>query len=281
MKTNTKLFFAKIILKLLLVIGFNKNLIISRNKIIWDLDISEGIDLSLFLFGSFQKKLTLSIFNLIKKNINQFSFFSIIDIGSNIGDKSLSLTKMLLDQNIKNFKVFSIEPTNYAYNKQIKNIKLNPQLKEKIRNFKIFISSKKKKPSKIYSSWKLNNSEPRHQIHGGILKSISKKTKIISLDKFIKKNKIKEKIIIKIDVDGFEIDVIKSLKILLKKKSPIIFMEYAPYAFEEHGYSIIEFNKLLKKYNYKIYNLNFKKLDFVRVGERASTDIILIKDRLF
>ena len=131
MKTNTKLFFAKIILKLLLVIGFNKNLIISRNKIKWDLDISEGIDLSLFLFGSFQKKLTLSIFNLIKNQKNQFSFFNIIDIGSNIGDKSLSLTKMLLDQNIKNFKVFSIEPTNYAFNKQIKNIKLNPKLKKK------------------------------------------------------------------------------------------------------------------------------------------------------
>ena len=75
MKTNTKLFFAKIIFKLLLAIGFNKNLIISRNKIRWDLDISEGIDLSLFLFGSFQKKLTLSIFNLIKKKEKSIFIF--------------------------------------------------------------------------------------------------------------------------------------------------------------------------------------------------------------
>ena len=141
MRTILK-FFAKIIFKILMALGF-KNVQITRNKIEWYLDISEGIDLSIFIFGSFQKKLILLIFKFIKKEKNKFDYFNIIDVGSNIGDKSLSLTKKLLDNGISNFKVFSIEPTDYAFDKRIKNIQLNLKLEKKISNYKIFISSKK------------------------------------------------------------------------------------------------------------------------------------------
>ena len=122
MKTKTKLFIAKVFLKILLFLGFKKKFIIKRNDIKWNLNISEGIDLSIFLFGSFQKDLTLSILDLIKRQKKIFSFFNIIDVGSNIGDKSLSLTKLLLNNEINNFKIFSIEPTEYAFNKQNENI---------------------------------------------------------------------------------------------------------------------------------------------------------------
>ena len=278
MKTNTKLLFARIILKFLLFFGFKRKLIITRNGVNWSLDISEGIDLSLFLFGSFQKNLTNSIFNFIERKKDQFSYFNIIDVGSNIGDKSLLLTKILLDNDIQKFKIFSIEPTDYAFKKQIQNLKLNLNLKKKIFNYKYFISSNQKKPSKIFSSWNLDSDKKRHNKHGGILKKINNKTKIISLDEFIKKNNIKEKIIIKIDVDGFEIDVIKSLKKTLKNKSPIIFMEYAPYAFIEYGYSISDFFNFLDKYNYKIYDLNFNRLQKINIDDGSSIDVILIKD---
>ncbi len=279
MKTKTKLFIAKVFLKILLFLGFKKKFIIKRNDIKWNLNISEGIDLSIFLFGSFQKDLTLSILDLIKRQKKIFSFFNIIDVGSNIGDKSLSLTKLLLNNEINNFKIFSIEPTEYAFNKQNENIKLNSKLKRKISNYKFFISSNSKKPSKIFSSWNLENNEKRHQVHGGILKLINRKTKVISLDKFIKKNKINHKVIIKIDVDGFELDVLNSLKKTLQKTNPIIYMEYAPYAFKDYGFSIFDFKKFLKKYDYKIYDLNFNRLKSIKISKGSSKDIILARDK--
>ena len=279
MRTNTKIFFAKIIFKILMALGFKKNVQITRNKIEWYLDISEGIDLSIFIFGSFQKDLVLSIFKFIKKEKKLFNYFNLIDVGSNIGDKSLSLSKKLLDNGINNFKIFSIEPTDYAFDKQIKNIQLNPKLEKKISNYKIFISSKKKNISKVFSSWKLDSNENQHNKHGGILKKIDKNIEIISLDEFIKKNQIKEKIIIKIDVDGYEIDVINSLKETLTKMSPIIFMEYAPYAFIEYGYSVDEFYKFLKKFDYEIYDLKFKKLNKININDGSSKDIVLIKNK--
>ncbi len=207
-------------------------------------------------------------------------FFNIIDIGSNIGDKSLSVARNLLDKNINNFKVFSIEPTDYAYSKQMRNINLNPRLKKKISPFKYFISNKKNKPKNTYSSWNLNDNKDSHKIHRGILKKINKLTKNISLDHFVIKNKIKDQIILKIDVDGFEMDVLKSSIKTLKNKKPIIFMEYAPYSFEEYGSNVKEFFNFLKKYKYQIYDLNFNKLDKIEISPGSSIDIILMSKKI-
>ena len=258
--------------------GIKKKVIVNRNLIKWKLDISEGIDLSIFLFGSFQENLVRSINKYIFSHKKvQKNFFNIIDIGSNIGDKSLSISSGLLSKDFKNFKVFSIEPTDYAYKKQINNINLNPKLKKKIKSFRYFVSNSKIKPKNIYSSWSLDTNKDSHKIHKGILKKVNKSTKTISLDSFVKKNKIKDQIILKIDVDGFEMNVLKSAAQTLIKKSPIIFMEYAPYSFYEYGSSTKEFYNFLEKYNYKIYDLNFNELNKIKIINGSSTDIVLIK----
>ena len=277
MKTITKVTIAKLIFNFLIFFGFNKKTIVKKKTIIWNLDLSEGIDLSIFLFGAFQQGVVKSINEHILKDKNSNNnFFNIIDIGANIGDKSLTLAQSLLSKNFNHFKIFSIEPTDYAFKKQINNIKLNPNLNKKIKSFKYFVSNENTKPNNIYSSWSLNSNKKTHKVHKGVLKKVNKLTDIISLDEFIKKNKIKDKIIIKIDVDGFEMNVLKSSVKTLKNMRPIIFMEYAPYLFYENGSSPKEFFNFLKKYNYKIYDLNFNKLNKISISAGSSIDIVLI-----
>ena len=279
MKTNNKILIAKIIFKTLSLFGLKKKIIIKRNAIKWNIDISEGIDLSIFLFGAFQQELVKSIHRYIfDNNKSKNTFFNIIDVGANVGDKSLSLSRDLLNKNFFNFKIFTIEPTDYAFKKKINNINLNPKLKKKIFPFKYFITNNKNKPKKIYSSWSLNNSKNTHPIHKGVLKKINKFTKNITLDDFIKKNKIKDQIILKIDVDGFEMDVLKSSVKTLRNRKPIIFMEYAPYLFNEQGTSMKEFRDFIKKYHYETYDLNFNKLNKIKVDDGSTIDIILIKN---
>lgn len=280
MKTDTKVKIAKFIFNTLVFFGFKKKKLVKKNLINWNLDLSEGIDLSIFLFGSFQGKIIKSIVNFILKNKTKTNkIFNIIDIGSNIGDKSLSLARNLIDKKINNFKIFSIEPTEYAFKKQLKNLNLNPNLKKKISLSKLYISNTHTRKNSTYSSWKLEGNLKSHKIHKGIAKEINKNTKTISLDKFIKKKNIKNNIILKIDVDGFEMKVLKSCVVSLKKHDPIIFMEYAPYALKEYGSSIYEFNKFIKRYNYKIFDLDFKKLNQIKISEGSSKDIVLIKDK--
>jgi FkbM family methyltransferase len=280
MKTVTKVKIAKFIFNTLIFFGFKKKNLVKRNSINWSLDLSEGIDLSIFLFGSFQGEIIKSIVNVIFKNkIQNNKTFYILDIGSNIGDKSLSLTKNLIDKKIDDFKIFSIEPTDYAFDKQSINLNLNPDLKKKISLSKLYISNTNIKKKSTYSSWKLEGNLKSHKIHKGVAKEINKKTKNISLDKFIKNNGIKDNIILKIDVDGFELNVLKSCVRSLKKYNLIIFMEYAPYALKEYGSNIYKFNNFIKEYNYKIFDLDFKKLNQINVKEGSSKDIILIKGK--
>ncbi len=67
MKTNTKIFIAKIIYFFLSFFLLKKNFFIKRKSINWNIDLYEGIDLSIFLFGSFQSEITDSIVKFISR----------------------------------------------------------------------------------------------------------------------------------------------------------------------------------------------------------------------
>ena len=83
----------------------------------------------------------------------------------------------------------------------------------------------------------------------------------------------------KIDVDGFEMDVLKSSIKTLRDRKPIIFMEYAPYLFNEQGTSMKEFYSFIKKYHYETYDLDYNKLNKIKVDDGSTIDIILIKNQ--
>ena len=112
MKTKYKILFAKIIFNLISIIKKKKIIRLKKNGINWELDLSEGIDLSIYIFGKFEYEIikTISKHKLSKKPL----FF---DIGANIGVQTLQLS-----QNFKDSIVHSFEPTNFGFNKLKKNI---------------------------------------------------------------------------------------------------------------------------------------------------------------
>ena len=114
MKTKYKILIAKLIFTMISVFRFNLQIKCKRNNINWNLDLSEAIDLSVYLFGKFEHEIADSAFelNLLKNNC-------IIDIGANIGIQTLQFANKF-----KNSKIYSIEPTDYAFKKMQNNIKL-------------------------------------------------------------------------------------------------------------------------------------------------------------
>lgn len=275
MKTSYKVFIAKIIhFFLTRLLKINTKQIVKRNNINYSLDLNEGIDLSIFLFGKFQAEIIKSIFRVTK---NFKDKFVVLDIGSNIGEKSLSLSQIFKKNNLDYF-IHSIEPTDFAYEKQIQNLDLNQDISRKIKLHKLYLSNKTR-PDSTYSSWNLI-AEKTHKIHKGILKKIGDDTKIQTLDQFIFQNNIEYIKIIKIDVDGHELNILKSGKQFFLKQNPIVIMEFAPYALIENGSNISDFYSFLTSINYRIYNLNFKELKKINVKEGRSVDIILSKNKL-
>ena len=249
MKTKSKIFLAKIVSKII-TFFISKNQTVIRNKINWSLNLDEGIDLSIFLFGSSEKKV-LNFSKLLQKKNTPII---IIDIGANIGSVSLIIAKKL-----ENSKVFAIEPTNYAFQKLSKNLELNDDLKDKIFLKQLFISNNKK-PQKVWSSWNFEKSENKHQKHMGTLKEI-KENSYIGLEKFIETEKLTNVDFIKLDVDGYELDVLRSGEKFLTKTKPIIFIELAPYLYPEFGYSCEELVKYIISLNYSFLDENLIKIE--------------------
>ena len=96
------------------------------------------------------------------------------------------------------------------------------------------ILSKIKKPKKVWSSWNFDDNKDKHKHHLGTLHSIKKRS-YISLTKFISLKKIKKVNFIKLDVDGHELDVLKSGEKIFKTNKPVMFIEIAPYLYPEFG----------------------------------------------
>ena len=250
MNTKYKIFIAKL-LYIFFSFFIKNKFICKRNSINYNLNLEEAIDLYIFIFGKFESEIvdTALKLNLSKKKI-------IIDIGANIGAQTLQFASQF-----KYSKVYSIEPTNYAYKKLINNLELNPFLYKRIKPFQLYINDIDYKPKKVHSSWSLTSNKKKHKEHKGIEKSTSN-SKNLSLDKFILKNNINNVDFIKLDVDGSELKVLQSGKDFLFKKKPIIFMELAPYLYPGFGYSVLDLVNFIKKMNYDFYEMHpIKKID--------------------
>ena len=273
MKTKYKVLFAKILFKLFSILKIFQKRKIKRNDIFWDLDLSEAIDLSIFLFGKFE-------YSVIKtaNQIIDTENYDIIDIGANIGSQTLVFAKTF-----KNSKVYAIEPSEISCLKLKKNVLLNKDLSSRIDIIQAFITNQSKKPDEVYSSWNLNSKLVSHKDHKGI-KTSTDKAEILSLDNFIKEKKITKKLLIKLDVDGTELNVLKSGESYLKLEKPPIIMELAPYLYPEYGYTSDQLLNFISNLGYDFYNeVKIKKIDniknFVSNIKHGSSRNILIQSK--
>ena len=120
--TRIKLFVARILFHVAKPIYGTKKRIIKRNGLTFEVDITEGLDLSLFLFGNFQKHVSENKFIHLPQDA------IIFDIGANVGIMTLNFA-----QKAVNGKTYAFEPTHYALDKLQRNLDLNPGIASNIR----------------------------------------------------------------------------------------------------------------------------------------------------
>lgn len=180
--------------------------IAKRNQITYELDISDYMEYVLYFGIDAEPRNVLN--NLIKNDT------VILDIGTNIGETLLNFAK--INQNGMNY---GFEPVPYLYKRAIKNISLNKFLNIRVNN----IALSDKEESLFFQMPTNNNS-------GGIAMSKntnigSQEVKAIKLDDFLLKNSISKVDFIKIDVEGFEMNVLKGAVETLKTHKPTMFIE--------------------------------------------------------
>lgn len=235
-----------------LLIFLNKNIFIIRFKNIFlRINIEDPIDKIIFFKNEYEERQIKFLKNYINKNKTEI----FIDIGSNIGIYSLTIGK-----NFKKIKVLSFEPVYNTFDNLNYNIHLN-RLTKKITTFNFGLSNSS--GTKKMIALKKNNYIQSGGYSFYIPKRRIDKNEVIeqykskigdNIVKFKNKN-----IIIKIDVEGYEKEVLYGLKKLLLQNKILIQIEI----FKENFNKI---NKILKKLKFKLINQIKNSNDFYYIN---------------
>ena len=207
------------------------------------------IDFLIYINDCFQPEIIRVLKELCEeKNITHF-----IDVGSHIGQMSIFVAK-----NFPNITVWSFEPNSITYKQQIKNVELNKVdiITENIgfadQSKKLWLEKKIRREFAEY--FKINDgvcftSENSHS---------DLEMMCLTLDKINEKITVASKVLIKIDVEGSEIDVLKGGYELLNRNNIIIIIELL---FESNMDKCQECITLLKRLGYKIYDLKYAEIN--------------------
>jgi FkbM family methyltransferase len=241
--TATKIRVARAVSATLLRLGFRPQRRVRRNGIAFELDLREGIDLSLFLFGSFQRNVIGSIRRFVAPD------GIVIDVGANIGAVTLLAADYLRDGH-----VYAFEPTDFAFAKLERNLALNPTLASRVTVLKMFVADQPGQTSDLvaYSSWPVagKHAGDEHPVHKGIAQAAS--CGQTTIDEFVAERKLPGVSLIKVDTDGHEFSVLSGASRCLTHSRPIVIFEACAYLMQAPQPTFPDFEKLFRSHDYVI-----------------------------
>lgn len=208
--------------------------------------------LSKFIYDGFEA----DEINFLNSFLNEGDSF--VDIGANVGLFSLYAAKKVGPKGT----VISFEPSQITYNRLLENIQLNNLTN--VKAFKLGLSDKE-------AILELNISENGFEAWNTFVQSKDSKfsrkeqVQVTSFDDFLKANAVDiDKItLIKLDVEGFEINVLKgATKLLSRENAPVFMVEYTDGNAIAAGHCCHEIYKFMNEYGYTwyAYSADKKKL---------------------
>jgi FkbM family methyltransferase len=248
MKTTHKIAAARALYRIVnagrTLIGRADREVVSRGGFAYDLDLSQGIDFAIYL-GIYERRTRAALRRLVKRDA------LVLDIGANIGAHTLTLAELVGPAG----RVLAFEPTDYAFTKLSRNLALNPELARRVTAHHCFLAGTDADavPSAIYSSWPLASEDGLHAKHlGREMKTETARAR--SIDSVLAEVADRPVSLVKLDVDGFECDVLKGATKLLTETRPVFVMELAPYVLVERGASLSELLSFFVPRGYRFYD---------------------------
>lgn len=245
--TRIKLLIAGLIYVLIRPFLTSNHVQARRWGITYRLDLSEGIDLAVFLFGQFQGDLIRKSRALLPDDA------LIVDVGANLGSLTLPLARALPLSRIHAF-----EPADDAYAKLLAHLALNPSLGARIRPVKGFVADRAARRSDMpaTASWKINDVvSPRHPVSGGMI-APSTGAPVLTLDRYCRTQAIDRLDLIKIDTEGRELAVITGARECISRFRPLIIVEAGGYLMNENGYDFDDMADILEPMGYRFFRLS-------------------------
>lgn len=199
------------------------------------------VDLEIFASGNYEPE----ILRLIKKHLAPDAVF--LDIGANIGQHSLYASRHCKH-------VYAFEPMKKIYDQFSSSVFTNDFLNISVYNYAL---GNTKEVLPIYGNDNIGasslfTSENRKKIQD---------IKVLRLDDIVQDLGLERCDLVKIDVEGFELEVLKGGKEFFAKHKPKIVLEYTPFFYDKKDPNIArELIQLLFTLGYKLYDID-NKLD--------------------
>jgi FkbM family methyltransferase len=192
----------------------------------------------------------------------------VLDVGANIGAHTLEFASRVGSSG----KVFAFEPTFFAHRKLLQNLALNPSLAAIVKAEQLMLAASDNRTTEleIYSSWPLIRQDNLHAKHLGRLQP-TEGARAISLDTYLRQAGVPRVDFVKLDVDGFECEVLEGARHCLDVFRPTILMELAPYLLLERGASLAQLVAILTRSGYR-----FARLD----GEVFPLDVQTLENKI-
>jgi FkbM family methyltransferase len=213
--------------------------IVERNHVKYCLDLSDLVDW--YMYYDFKDNSKQTLFALAKQGDY------IIDIGANVGEISFNLAKKVG----KNGKIISFEPDKYNFDRLLRNYKLNT-----FDNIQLVNKGLGNKPGRYLM--RINENEVGNNGSKRIVASVSgsndNSIDVIALDTYFQENPVSKIALIKMDVEGYEVNVLNSASKTIQNHRPIIYTEMQDKKLKEFGSSASEMTALIKNKGYKVLN---------------------------
>jgi len=208
-----------------------------------ELDISDYV--GHYLYFGFKDEGHEQLMRLVK-NEN-----TILDIGTNYGTTILQFAKLIGNQG----KCYGFEPDPYNFKVCQRNLKLND-----FKNIFVENVGLGKESAELFLVVDTETNRSGNRISSNIKGKESYKVPIICIDNWIIEKEIAKIDLIKIDVEGFELNVLKGAEQSLKEFNPTLFIELDDTNLKEQGNSAKELVSYLASLRYKMTNSLTNKL---------------------
>jgi FkbM family methyltransferase len=211
----------------------------------FELDLAEGIDLAMYLFGLFEPDTYRALRRLVRPGQ------TMLDIGANSGIHTLPMAHLGGPE----CRVIAFEPTRSALGRMRRNIALNPVLANRVTAVQAYLGDGREmgQARGFYSSWRLDKTGAQHPKHFGSLADAAGAI-ATTLDTYLDRAGVPKVDLMKIDVDGYECGVLRGAERTLRRDHPVVVIELCPYALEEQGDSADSLLQLLRSHGYDFFD---------------------------
>ncbi len=235
---------------------------VTRNGINYKLDISDIM--SWYIYFGFIEEAKQNLYSLIEpSNI-------VFDVGANLGETTLNFAKLIGSKG----KVYSFEPDPINYKALQTNLKLNNFNNISLNLIGLGNTKGKFKIHTLDESNKGMNRIVLTPESNGEYREIE----VTTIDTYTKDNNITKLDLIKIDVEGFEFNVLKGATNSLKMFSPKLFIELDDQNLRDQKSNAQELVSFLMGYGYEIKNAETnQKINTQTNFTNCHYDIIAVK----